>query len=100
MQRKLDNVHLLGFLMASEAEIKAGASIKRFLYLRYDAFNILFPHKTFSVNQATPDFFTLTLEYARQQKEFIKPKSEYEKNYLDWMLQYFDIIIKNEDSST
>jgi hypothetical protein len=69
-----------------------GNNPKVFLEWRYDKLNKLYPHKTFSVGQATYEFFHDTLEILEgrapmpsKYDEKGNKKSEYELNYIEWL---------------
>jgi hypothetical protein len=64
---------------------------KLFCVIRYDEMNRLFPHRAFSISEATSDFFEKTLGYINDPESIpeIKPDTlEYTKNYLEWLHKY------------
>lgn len=82
---------LAPFLRAAIADIHdAGDRISRFIELRYHGLAQAFPHGTFSVAQASLDFFEVALThldgapFAGPDKE----QSEYELNYRRWIRQH------------
>jgi hypothetical protein len=82
------NLILESFLLNSRDELNLSHSITRFMELRYDVLNKIFPHKTFSVNQASLDFFDNALNHLRGHSFDSKEKvSEYELNYREWILK-------------
>lgn len=83
---------LTSFLTSAAAEVAAGVGAARFVELRYDVLNSLYPHPVFGVNQATPEFFATTLAYVTGARPI--PESEpgaaqgadptYWRRYRDW----------------
>lgn len=75
------------FLCAAIAE---KPSLDRFIDLRYSTLARQFPHDTFSVAQATPDFFEVALKHLRG-GSFAgddKDQSVYEMNYRRWIRKH------------
>lgn len=74
----------------------AGDRISRFIELRYHALATAFPHGTFSVAQASPDFFEVALVHlegapfvdAKGEPAPDRDQSEYELNYRRWIRQH------------
>lgn len=62
--------------------------VRAFMALRYDEMRLAHPHPTFTVDQATLDFFDVTLGYIDNPESIPKVKpdtSEYARNYLGWV---------------
>jgi hypothetical protein len=61
-----------------------------FYEMRYTILSVYFPHKPFSVEQCTPDFFQDTLDYLHGIKELPKREAgnEYQNNYIDWVVSW------------
>jgi len=80
---------LITFLQESILELskQSGESkIDYFFTRRYRQLNILFPHKPFSVEQASFEFFDLTLQYLLNKRPLEEiPSSEYSQNYRCWI---------------
>lgn len=58
-----------------------------FSEMRYDMLSIYFPHKTFSVEECSFDFFSQTLNYLEGRVELPKKETgrEFKNNYIDWV---------------
>lgn len=72
--------------------MRAGASLDRFLELRYHIMSRECPHGTFSVEQASMDFFDNACDHVLGLKPLPagsneRPLSEYDKNYIAWIKQ-------------
>lgn len=79
--------NLVSFLTAASAEMEAGATAERFVYLRYEVFNRLYPHPVFSTKESEPAFFAQTLSYVTGSTPIPKATDEdrpFHSNYLDW----------------
>lgn len=61
--------------------------VKKIIYFRYDVLGKMFPHKIFSVNECSLDFFKQSLDYITEKEELPDDKdlSEYSINYLNWI---------------
>jgi len=85
------NSNLLDF--CTEADIVISKSdphkkIEVFFHYRYFLLAKSFPHDTFSVEQCSFDFFVETALYLKGDKQIDQKernKSEYTKNYFDWI---------------
>lgn len=84
----------LTWLRKAAQEVESSNNkLDTFLRLRYDEMSRLFPHKVFSVQEATPDFFAETARYLIVGIPETRPniKSEdakhdvYWQRYRDWM---------------
>lgn len=80
----------LKFLIDARDEIRAGASLQRFMDLRYPLLSKVAPHGVFSVDRATPDFFEHAVAHVRATEPLPKaepgrPLSEYDQNYIKWI---------------
>jgi len=75
------------FLCAAIAE---KPSLDRFIDLRYSILAHQFPHETFSVAQATLDFFEVALKHLRGEafSGDDKDQSVYEMNYRRWIRKH------------
>lgn len=82
---------LITYLANAHAELKkfngrSDARINLFFEKRYYELAKKFPHKPFSVDQSTFDFFLITLEYLSGERSLDEiPKSEYSQNYRKWI---------------
>ncbi len=72
--------------------MQRGASLDRFIELRYHIMSRECPHGVFSVEQASMDFFDVAYNHIMGltplptgSKE--RPLSEYDKNYIAWIKQ-------------
>lgn len=71
-------------------EMQAGASLERFLELRYWNMAKACPHGVFSVEQASLDFFDVAHRHIMGTEPLPvgtkdRPLSEYDKNYIAWI---------------
>jgi hypothetical protein len=85
------------FCLVTSFNIKnvKGGKFTYFIYSRYELLSKYFPHKTFSVGQATLDFFHETflildgqIPMPSEYDEKGNKKSEYELNYINWLKQH------------
>ncbi len=83
---------LLQFCLDSNKELKflsGDPLFERFYKLRYWELTDRFPHKVFTVGEATLDFFIVTANYLQGAKlPKNEDKSEYLENYLNWIKQH------------
>ncbi len=83
---------LLQFCEESHRELQGltGHNLfERFYKLRYWELADKFPHKVFTVGEATLDFFIVTANYLQGAKlPKNEDKSEYLENYLNWVKQH------------
>lgn len=80
-------MNLAIYLLGCARRLRENPSLDLFLDLRYRALGEAFPHDTFSVAQATPDFFDVAISHLGGQpfaKTDGKP-SAYEANYRRWI---------------
>jgi hypothetical protein len=76
-------------------EMQAGASLDRFIELRYHIMHKACPHGVFSVEQATVSFFELAYKHIRGEEPYPLPNtdgtvrllSEYDRHYIAWIKQ-------------
>lgn len=68
----------------------AEKKIALFMECRYDILNKLYPHETFSAEQAHLSFFQDTLDYLLGKVEIPKKEkgNEYKNNYIDWLEEW------------
>ena len=60
--------------------------LDEFFWLRYRVLAEKFPHKSFSVEQAEPDYFEKTLMYLTEELDVDTiTKSDYNLNYIQWV---------------
>ena len=85
---------LLAWLHLAAQEVESSSDkTSAFLRLRYDEMSRLFPHEVFSVQEATPDFFSETIRYLISEipdtRPGVKPEDAkhdiYWRRYRDWM---------------
>lgn len=72
--------------------MEAGATLERFMELRYTIMSRACPHGVFSVDRATPDFFENAHRHILGLDPLPtgsndRPLSEYDKNYIAWIKQ-------------
>jgi hypothetical protein len=61
-----------------------------FFTLRYRILYKHYPHKPFSVEESSADFFIITLQYLKKERSLDEiPKSEYSQNYRKWVESFF-----------
>lgn len=68
-------------------KLRNNRNYSAFIEIRYYEMSKLFPHKPFSVDQGTDDFFEITLDYLNG-AEFPEYTSEYHTNYFNWIKKY------------
>ncbi len=83
---------LLDFVIFAKQELVALSGdnkAARFIQLRYFTMSDVFPHKTFSVQQATLDFFDIAYRHLMGLEALPKnegqERSEYIQNYINWI---------------
>lgn len=85
---------LIAYLELAKSEMDAKIPFSKrweiFVYKRYTLLSKQFPHKTFSVEECSFEFFSLTLAYLRGEIELPKkePGREFKNNYIDWINNY------------
>jgi hypothetical protein len=80
------------YVREAREEMQKGASLDRFIELRYHIMSKACPHGTFSVEQASLDFFDVAHNHIMGLSPLPKgtperPLSEYDKNYIAWIKQ-------------
>lgn len=81
---------ILEFVTSAMTEVRNGASISRFMDLRYNLMSQKCPHGTFSVEQASLDFFEQAYRHIVGIDQLPtdtskRQLSEYDKNYISWI---------------
>jgi len=85
------NSNLFDFCIEADVKIvnaPPAEKIEIFCLYRYFLLAKSFPHDTFSVEQCSFDFFVDTALYLKDDKQIDskeRNKSEYTKNYFDWI---------------
>lgn len=85
----ISDATISAYKSANAPDARHGSHVGSFFYYRYDSgyLQANWPHKTFSVEEASLDFFNKTLDYLELRvKVPDKEKgNDFKNNYIDWL---------------